>query len=270
MKKVLALIMVLSMAVAFSACGAQRDPSGISLEEFEEIDTGMEKQDVEVIIGGTGVEVSKKKIDTDEYIDYISIYKYKGETEGYAEIEFTKRSYKELFKSDFSDPKVTAKTQNGLSHSNHISNSHSNGNSDIDYSLLSNDECAKQLAKELSIDGYSLSNKKQSDVLYSFETEKSDCIEASFDASEDKTIILSMTYDKQNKEEKELCFKFFKNAIDADIFNFTENEQSYLFSCYENGAISFKNQNFTVIYNKNKEDLYNFNVDVVSIFFNEK
>ena len=115
MKKILSLIIVLSMVVVCCACGAQRDPSGISLEEFEKIDTGMEYSDVLEIIGGKGIEISSSEHDTDEYTENVNVYKFEGETTGYAEIEFTKRNYKDILKIDFGDPEVTKKTQYDLS-----------------------------------------------------------------------------------------------------------------------------------------------------------
>ena len=90
MKKVLALIMVLSMAVVCCACGeVERDPSGISQEEFQKIYTGMSISTVEEIVGGEGEIVSEKDNSTDEYYEKVLVYKFKGELSGYAEMEFT-------------------------------------------------------------------------------------------------------------------------------------------------------------------------------------
>lgn len=115
MKKVLALIIVLSMAIVCCACGTQRDPSGISLEEFEKINTGMGLNEVTDIIGGDGTIISESENDTDEYIEYITIYKFNGETNGSAEFTFSQKSYKDILKIDFSGPELISKSQTDLS-----------------------------------------------------------------------------------------------------------------------------------------------------------
>lgn len=114
MKKVLALIMVLSMAVALSACSQQRNPAGISLEEFQRIDTGMYWSKVEQIIGGSGTQISETKNETDDYIESVYVTRYDGELTGYADIEVTIRSYKNIINSKYDIAEVTGKTQYNL------------------------------------------------------------------------------------------------------------------------------------------------------------
>ena len=115
MKKLLSLICVLSIAVACSACGKEPNPAGISLEEFQKIDTGMGWDKVDEIVGGEGTLISEKEEDFENYTEKTYVYRYEGELNGYAEIEFTKQYSKEIFGMDFSDPEVTAKTQYDLS-----------------------------------------------------------------------------------------------------------------------------------------------------------
>lgn len=116
MKKVLALIMVLSMAVVCCSCGeAERDPSGISQEEFQKIDTGMTYSEVVEIVGGEGTKISESKDEQEDYIEHVYVYKFNGEIGGYAKFEFTKKSYKDILKLDFSGAELTSKTQSDLS-----------------------------------------------------------------------------------------------------------------------------------------------------------
>lgn len=115
MKKILSLIIVLSMAVVCCACGAQRDSSGISLEEFQEIDIGMYLSDVEEIVGGNGTQISKAEDETDEYCIYTYVYKFHGELNGYAELEFSKKYSKADVVHFDNIPKLSSKKQIDLS-----------------------------------------------------------------------------------------------------------------------------------------------------------
>lgn len=116
MKKVLALIIALSMATTLSACSQQqRNPAGISLEEFQRIGTGMYWSKVDQIIGGSGTQISETKNETDDYIESVYVTRYDGELTGYADIEVTIRSYKNIINSKYDIAEVTGKTQYNLS-----------------------------------------------------------------------------------------------------------------------------------------------------------
>ena len=67
------------------------------------------------IVGGEGTEVSEKENNEDDYIEYIDVYKFNGESGGYAEFEFTKISSKKILEYDISAAKLTSKTQHDLS-----------------------------------------------------------------------------------------------------------------------------------------------------------
>lgn len=116
MKKVLATLIVLFVAIMCCSCGtAEKNTSGINLAEFEQISTGMNLDEVRTIVGGEGTKVSESRDELEDYIEFTTIYRFDGETTGYAEITFTKRSYKDILKMDFSDAEVTTKTQSDLS-----------------------------------------------------------------------------------------------------------------------------------------------------------
>lgn len=264
------------MAVVCCACGAQRDPSGISLEEFEKIDTGMEYSDVLEIIGGKGIEISSSEHDTDEYTENVNVYKFEGETTGYAEIEFTKRNYKDILKIDFGDPEVTKKTQYDLSYTNkkssvdessyifeNNSSSTDEKSSDSlnDYNEMSTDEYTKQLAKEFSTDSIVLATNKYSDITCFLKSDKTDSVEVTLGCGEYKNIDFSLVY--HNDDEKNLCYDFFENAINANVFSFSDEEQSLLLQGYEDGNIDFENNNFRVLYS-NEEKSY---IQTICIFF---
>lgn len=276
MKKILSLIIILSIAVVCCACGVQRDPSGISLEEFEKIDTGMEYNDVLEIIGGKGIEISSSEHDTDEYTENVYVYKFKGETTGYAEIEFTKRNYKDILKMNFDDPEVTKKTQYDLSYTNKKSdvdessydfeNDSSSATLETscnldDYNEMSTDKYAEKLAKEFSTNSIKLAPDKYSEDLYFLRTDKTEFIDVTLGCGKYKTIDFMLVY--HNDSEKNLCYDFFKNAINANIFSFSDEEQSLLLQGYGGGSIDFENNNFRVLYS-NEEKNY---VETISVFF---
>ena len=116
MKKFLIILLVCICFLCCTACGNKEpDPTGISLAEFNQIYTGMVLSDVKEIVGGDGTKISESENDTDEYIEFKYVYKFDGEKSGSAEIEFTKKSYKDILKIDFSDAEVTKISQQGLS-----------------------------------------------------------------------------------------------------------------------------------------------------------
>lgn len=90
MKKVLALIFVLSVAAACCACGQSENnevsanTTGISKSEYNQLSIGMSYIEVGNIIGGAG-----DKIGTEKSGDsLIYTYKFDGEITGYAELKF--------------------------------------------------------------------------------------------------------------------------------------------------------------------------------------
>ena len=90
MKKVLSVFIIAIMALSCSACGS--DSTGISQEEYDKIRTGLTYNDVKAIVGGEGIKVSESEEDKDDYIEFVSVYKFNGENGGYAEFEFSKKS----------------------------------------------------------------------------------------------------------------------------------------------------------------------------------
>lgn len=117
MKKSILLVVlaVFLLCVGLCGCGAKEpDPTGISLEEFNKINTGMSLTKVNDIIGGDGELISEKDNSTDDYYEHITVYKYYGETTGYAELEFT--SHKDFGSLSFENlVELTSKTQYDLS-----------------------------------------------------------------------------------------------------------------------------------------------------------
>lgn len=90
MKKVLALLCVLSMAVMCCACGQSEssdisvNTTGISKSEYNQLSIGMSYIEVGNIIGGAGEKIGTEKSDD----GLIYTYKFSGERTGYAELEF--------------------------------------------------------------------------------------------------------------------------------------------------------------------------------------
>ena len=124
MKKVLALIIALSVATIFCACGGKHsveiNPKGISLSEFKKLEIGMSLTEAESIFGGsieegTVIEISEKDNSTDDYYEKVYVYKVVGETTGYAELEFTYHKSHDNFNASING--LTAKTQYDLSDS---------------------------------------------------------------------------------------------------------------------------------------------------------
>jgi hypothetical protein len=105
---------LLLLCVGLSGCDDKGvGETGISLSEFNNISIGMNLTEVNDIIGGEGEKISEIDNSTDDYYEYIEVYKYYGETGGYAELEFT--SHKDH--NSFSFEKLldlTSKTQYDL------------------------------------------------------------------------------------------------------------------------------------------------------------
>lgn len=117
MKRIISIaIILIVMATVLCSCGQQPQgigEAGISLEEFNKLSLNMTYDKVCDIVGGEGQVVSETKSDEEEYIKYTKVYRFDGETIGYAELEFTLYSYKELFKTDFGRY-LTSKSQHEL------------------------------------------------------------------------------------------------------------------------------------------------------------
>lgn len=114
MKKILSFITIALLALTCTACGAKNDPSGISKDEFDQINMGMTIFKVEENVGGKGTKISESKDETDDYYINTYVYKFEGETSGYAEFEFTSKVPKN--KLDLSvKTKLTSKNQYDLS-----------------------------------------------------------------------------------------------------------------------------------------------------------
>lgn len=118
MKKI--ILSVLAAAAMFNTvvCGCSGNSgigsAGINLDEFKKISTGMNQEKVEEIIGGKGTMISKSENDTDKYIEFITVYRYEGETTGYAEIEYSLKSPKDIM-TKFPEYEVTSISQHNLS-----------------------------------------------------------------------------------------------------------------------------------------------------------
>lgn len=114
MKKILSFITIALLALTCTACGAKNDPSGISKDEFDQINMGMTIFKVEEIVDGKGTKISESKDETDDYYINTYVYKFEGETSGYAEFEFTSKVPKNEL--DLSvKTKLTSKNQYDLS-----------------------------------------------------------------------------------------------------------------------------------------------------------
>lgn len=117
MKRIISIaIILIVMATVLCSCGQQPKgigEAGISLEEFNKLSLNMTYDKVCDIIGSKGQIVSESKYDEEEYIRFTTVYRFEGEINGYAELEFTLYSYKELFKTDF-NRYLTSKQQHEL------------------------------------------------------------------------------------------------------------------------------------------------------------
>lgn len=120
MKRVIAFTILISLLITFlSACsgGSQGiGETGISAEEFSQLMTGMSQEKVNSIIGGKGDLISESKDEDENYYIYKRLYRYDGETGGYAELEFTQKVNKDFLAGGSENLKVrlTAKTKYDL------------------------------------------------------------------------------------------------------------------------------------------------------------
>ena len=93
MKRFLTFVFVVICIVSFlSACSGNSQgigETGISSDEFSRLSLGMKYDTVNDIVGGKGELISESKNEEEDYIYYISVYRYEGESGGYAELEFT-------------------------------------------------------------------------------------------------------------------------------------------------------------------------------------
>ncbi len=113
----LCTVYLISMMCSCSSSSSGIGKTGISLEEFNNISIGMDIDKVKETIGGSGTLISEQTRDTEEYIEYTTVYKYDGEQSGYAEITYVLKSYKdigELLTKGMSRYEVTGKTQYDL------------------------------------------------------------------------------------------------------------------------------------------------------------
>ena len=275
MKKVLALIIALSVATIFCACGGKHsveiNPKGISLSEFKKLEIGMSLTEAESIFGGsieegTVIEISEKDNSTDDYYEKVYVYKVVGETTGYAELEFTYHKSHDNFNASING--LTAKTQYDLSDTQ-LSNVESNyymseSNSLPNDSISSDTSISKYIEKiknEFSTDNVTLLSGKYSDDLYFLKPKQDIDISVDLGCGQYKTIDFLMTYN--NEDEEKICLDFFSNALKSDTFNFTDDEQNIIMSDYIKGNIDFKNDNFSILYTKSDQE----NIIVICIFF---
>lgn len=77
--------------------------TGISADEFSQLLTGMSQEKVNSIIGGKGDLISESKDEDDNYLYYNKVYRYEGETGGYAELSFTHKVPKGLYRGGSDD-----------------------------------------------------------------------------------------------------------------------------------------------------------------------
>lgn len=115
---VLSLIVVLLISAILCSCTSKSQntgagASGISLEEFNQLSMNMSYNTACEIIGGKGTLISETQSDEPDYIQYTLVYRFDGEINGYAEIEFTHYGYKDILDVDIKDY-LTAKTQYDL------------------------------------------------------------------------------------------------------------------------------------------------------------
>ena len=123
MKRMVAFTILFTFVIVLlSSCsgGSQGiGETGISAEEFDSLRLGMSKEKVNEIIGGIGEKISESKDEDDNYYTYVSLYRYEGETGGYAELEFTQKVTKDIYQaigghSGSLDVTLSAKTKYDL------------------------------------------------------------------------------------------------------------------------------------------------------------
>ena len=97
MKRIIVFAVSLILMTSFlCSCGQGSKgigETGISLEEYNQLHLNMTYNKVLEIIGGKGQEISESKSEEEAYIKYTHVYRFDGETGGYAELEFTIYSY---------------------------------------------------------------------------------------------------------------------------------------------------------------------------------
>ena len=96
------MILLTFVIVLLSSCSGDSHgigEIGISAEEFDSLRLGMTDQKVYEIIGGYGESISETKYEDDNYYVYKRLYRYEGESGGYAELEFTHKVAKDYFHS---------------------------------------------------------------------------------------------------------------------------------------------------------------------------
>lgn len=115
MKKVLSILLTMGMIFMFVSCNTSGiGETGISLDEYNRLKTGMSLSDVKSIIGGDGEIISDEDKSTDDYYEHIYIYKFLGEASGYAEIEFKIHFDNDEFMNVFDTGELSKKTQFNL------------------------------------------------------------------------------------------------------------------------------------------------------------
>ena len=102
-KAILFTFIVLFLLLMLCSCTQKSEfngigPEGISLHEFDSLWLDMSEDRVNDIIGGSGKLISESKEEDADYYYYIRLYRYEGEIDGYAEIEFTKKVAKDFCK----------------------------------------------------------------------------------------------------------------------------------------------------------------------------
>ena len=103
MKRMVSFIILVSLVITFlSGCSGSSQgigETGISAEEFDSLRLGMLKEKVNEIVDGSGELISESKDEYEDYIVYKRLYKYDGETIGYAELEFTQKVTKDIYQA---------------------------------------------------------------------------------------------------------------------------------------------------------------------------
>ena len=117
----IAIIIIILVTTILCSCSSSSSeetsgvgPSGISLDEFNQLSLGELRYDKACsIIGGKGELKSKTEYEEENRTRYVSIYRFEGEKSGYAELEFTVYGYKDLFDVDMNQY-LTSKNQFNL------------------------------------------------------------------------------------------------------------------------------------------------------------
>lgn len=274
MKKFLSLICVLSIAVACSACGKEPNPAGISLEEFEQISTGMSLTEAEEIFGGsielgTVQLISETDNSKDGYYENVSVYKVIGETSGYAELEFT--YHKEHMDLHPSINGLTSKKQYGLSYTQQsnieaddsiftespieetTAVENSQETTEFDYSDMSNEEFAEKIANDFSTEDVTFTIREYSDSVCFLNTNNEN-IRAHIGFSDYGNNIMLTLITDGGKDE---CYYVLLKALQSEVFNIPLDDQIDILAHftvdeidYEKGTLSITesiNDNIRVI-----------------------